>query len=233
MGERTHEAVLRHVEDLLVRGELAPGDRLPAERVLADRLGVSRPSVREALKVLEALGVVRASAGQGRGSAAVVVTRPGEAMGAALRLHTATAGLPIADLVETRVLLESASVTALARRVATDGDAVLARPRALLAAMADPALPAADVHALDSAFHVALADAAGNAVIAAVMAALQEAIQGYVLRLVPSLPDWPGTAARLRAEHEAVLATVGHGDGVAASGLVEAHIRGFFGAARR
>src|SRR5919202_3143584 len=165
MAERTHEAVLRHVECLLLAGELAPGDRLPAERVLAEQLGVSRPTVREALKVLEALGVV-ASPGSGRGSASVVVTRPGAAMGAALRLHVAAAGLPVADLVETRVLLESASVAALARRVATEGDGVLARPRALLAAMAEPALPAGEFHALDSAFHVAIADAAGNAVTA-------------------------------------------------------------------
>jgi GntR family transcriptional repressor for pyruvate dehydrogenase complex len=231
VAERTHEAVLRHVEDLLVRGELAPGDRLPAERVLAERLGVSRPSVREALKVLEALGVVRGSPGQGRGSAAVVVTRPGEAMGAALRLHAATAGLPIEDLVETRVLLESASVAALARRVGSAGDGVLARPRALLAAMADPALPAGEFHALDSAFHVAVADAAGNAVVAAVMAALREAIQGYVLRMVPALPDWQSTAAGLRAEHEAVLDAVAAGDGATAARLVEAHIRGFFATA--
>src|ERR671933_386402 len=184
MAERTHEAVLRHVEGLLLAGDLAPGDRLPAERALAEQLGVSRPTVREALKVLEALGVV-ASPGSGRGSASVVVTRPGAAMGAALRLHVAAAGLPVADLVETRVLL-------------------------------------------DSAFHVAIADAAGNAVTAAVMAALREAIQGYVLRRVPTLPDWAATAASLRAEHAAVLDAVSAGDGATAARLVEAHIRGFF-----
>ncbi len=227
MSDRTHELVVRHVEQLLVGGGLRPGDRLPSERALAEQLGVGRPSVREALKVLEALGVVRSSPGQGRGSAAVVVARPGEAIGAAMRLHVATSSLPVDDLVETRVLLESASVRALAERVQRDGDGVLAGPRALLAAMADPGLPPEKFHELDAAFHVALATAAGNTVTAVVMGALREGIQGYVLRLVPALPDWPATARGLQAEHEALLASVASGNGGAAAHRVEEHIRGF------
>ena len=158
----------------------------------------------------------------------MVVSRPAAAVGAALRLHAATATLPIEDLVETRVLLESASVAALARRVAAEGDGVLARPRALLVRMDDAGLPAGEFHALDSAFHVALADAAGNVVVASVMAALREAIEGYVLRLVPALPRWEATAQQLRAEHEAVLGAVARGDAAEAAALVERHIRGFF-----
>ncbi len=227
MSDRTHELVVRHVEQLLVGGDLRPGDRLPSERALAEQLGVSRPSVREALKVLEALGVVRSFPGQGRGSAAVVVARPGEAIGAAMRLHVATSSLPVDDLVATRVLLESSSVRALAERVRRDGDAVLAAPRALVTAMADPGLPPEEFHELDAAFHVALATAAGNAVTAVVMGALREAIQGYVLAAVDRLPDWGACAQGLRSEHEQVLAAVAAGDGQQAAGLVEAHIVGF------
>jgi GntR family transcriptional repressor for pyruvate dehydrogenase complex len=227
VADRTHELVVRHVEALLVEGGLRPGDRLPSERVLAEQLGVGRPSVREALKVLEALGVVRSSPGQGRGSAAVVVARPGEAIGAAMRLHVATSSLPVADLVETRVLLESASVRALAERVRRDGGAVLAAPRALVTAMADPGLRPEEFHELDAAFHVALATAAGNAVTAVVMGALREAIQGYVLAAVDRVPDWGACARGLRSEHEQLLDAVAAGDGEQAARLVEAHIVGF------
>jgi GntR family transcriptional repressor for pyruvate dehydrogenase complex len=227
VSDRTHELVVRHVEQLLVGGGLRPGDRLPSERVLAEQLGVGRPSVREALKVLEALGVVRSSPGQGRGSAAVVVARPGEAIGAAMRLHVATSSLPVADLVETRVLLESASVQALAARVTREGGAVLTRPAALLTAMAEPGLEPDRFHALDAAFHVALAEAAGNAVVAVVMGALREAIQGYVLAAVERLPDWGATARGLRSEHEQLLGAVAAGDGDLAAGLMATHIRGF------
>jgi GntR family transcriptional repressor for pyruvate dehydrogenase complex len=181
VSDRTHELVVRHVEQLLVGGGLRPGDRLPSERVLAEQLGVGRPSVREALKVLEALGVVRSSPGQGRGSAAVVVARPGEAIGAAM----------------------------------------------LLTAMAEPGLEPDRFHALDAAFHVALAEAAGNAVVTVVMGALREAIQGYVLAAVERLPDWGATALGLRSEHEQLLGAVAAGDGDLAAGLMAAHIRGF------
>ena len=218
---------MRHVEELLVGGELRPGDRLPSERALAEQLGVGRPSVREALKVLAALGVIRSSPGQGRGSAALVVARPGEAIGAALRLHVATSSLPVADLVETRVLLESASVRALAARVAGEGEGILAGPAALLTAMAAPGLAPGVFHELDAAFHVALAEAAGNAVVAVVMGALREAIQGYVLAAVERLPDWGATAQGLRGEHEQLLGAVAAGDGDRAAGLMAAHIGGF------
>lgn len=226
----THETVLEHVEHLLTTGTLVPGDRLPSERVLAEQLGVSRPAVREALKVLAVLGVVRSSPGRGRESAPVVVARPGAAMGAALRIHAATATLGIADLVETRVLLEAATVRALAARVSSHGAAVLDQASALVDAMAEPGVTTQEFHRLDAAFHVALADAAGNSVIAVVMGALREAIQAYVLAAVPGLPDWGATADGLRAEHAALLDALRAGDGDTAADRVAGHIRGFFAA---
>ena len=64
-AEKLSQSVSRQIELLILRGILRPGERLPAERDLAERLGVSRPSLREALEVLEAKGllVTRPSAG--------------------------------------------------------------------------------------------------------------------------------------------------------------------------
>ena len=56
---RLHETVVRHVEDELAAGRLPVGSRLPGERALAEQLGISRASVREGIRVLEAMGVVR------------------------------------------------------------------------------------------------------------------------------------------------------------------------------
>ena len=226
---RTHEVILRQVEGLLASGRLAVGDRLPAERALADQLGVSRPSVREALKVLEALGVVEVTGGQGRESRAVVVARPAAALGTAMRLHVATGHLPVADLIETRVLLEADSV----RRLAADADPALAEADALLLAMKDPALTPHRFHHLDTGFHLALAAAAGNAVVTAVMASLREAIEGYVLDAIPTLPDWSATARGLRRQHAGIVAAVRAGDPERAAAAVERHIRGFHGLTSR
>jgi GntR family transcriptional repressor for pyruvate dehydrogenase complex len=231
---RTYEVILHRIEQQLGSGELAVGDRIPAERTLAEQLRVSRPSVREAVKVLEALGVLEVTGGQGRDSGAVVVARPGAAIGAAMRLHVATRSLPIADLVETRVLLEVASMRRLGVRVTGELDdvALLAPAEQILLRMADQQLPPAQFHQLDTAFHVALAQAAGNVVVEVMMVSLREAIEAYVLAAVPDLPDWSATADGLRVQHAAVLAALRAGDGDLAAARVEQHIRGFFAVAQ-
>ena len=231
---RTYEVILRQVEDLLTSGRLGPGDRLPPERALAEQLGVSRPSVREALKVLEALGVVETTGGQGRESGAVVVARPGTAIGAAMRMHVATRGLPIADLVETRALLESAAMLRLGHRVGTEpgGVALLGPAEELLGRMRSPDLTPQEFHHLDTAFHLALAEAAGNVVVHVVMASLREAIEGYVVDAVPRLPDWRTTSAGLRRQHAAILTALRKGDGATAASVVDRHIHQFFARTR-
>lgn len=221
---RTHQLVLSWIEDQLSGGRLAVGGRLPAERTLAEQLKVSRTSVREAIRILEAMGVVRAGVGSGPEAGTVVISDPTAALGSALRLHVATQHLPVADIVETRVLLESwAAAKAPQDAPELDGAA------ALLAAMDAPdGLSASDFLALDVRFHLALANAAGNAVVSAMMGSLREAIQGYAAELTATLPDWEATASRLRTEHHAILAAVRNGDGARAAELVAAHIEGFY-----
>lgn len=219
---RTHELVLRWIEKQLSDGQLVLGGRLPAERALAEQLEVSRTSVREAIRILEAMGVVRAGVGSGKDAGTVVIAEPASALGSALRLHVATQHLPVADIVETRALLESWAVA----RATKDAPA-LAEAARLLDEM--------DVHAavddflgLDVRFHLALAEAAGNAVVSTMMGSLREAIEGYAAALTANLPDWDATATRLRAEHRAILDAVKGGDGARAAELVAAHIHGFY-----
>ncbi|MEM9580017.1 MAG: GntR family transcriptional regulator, partial [Pseudomonadota bacterium] len=63
--EKLSTAVVRQVEDLILRGILRPGERLPSERELSDRLGVSRPSLREAIAELQQEGFLTSKAGSG------------------------------------------------------------------------------------------------------------------------------------------------------------------------
>jgi GntR family transcriptional regulator, transcriptional repressor for pyruvate dehydrogenase complex len=222
---RLHEAVVGYIEGELASGRLPVGGRLPGERALAERLGISRASVREGLRVLEAMGVVRTAVGSGPDSGAVVVADTHAGITAALRLHLATRTLPVADLVETRVLLEAWAARRAAERREPEP---LADAERLLHAMDAPGLGAEAYLALDADFHVALARAAGNEVVAAVMAALRESVHGYVVAALPSLPAWEATRRRLRAEHHAVLDAVGSGAGDRAADLVTRHIRGFY-----
>lgn len=227
---RTHEIVLAHIEAELSAGRVSLGQRLPGERVLAEQIGVSRASVREAIRVLEAMGVVRTAVGSGADAGAVIVADPGMALAGALRLHLATTHLVIADIVATRVLLESWAVRAasLPGRAVTDGAVRFAAAEQLLSQMDDGELAPGEFHRLDAQFHVELARLSGNIVVAAMMAALRQSIQGYVLAAVADLPDWPAAARRLRREHRRILTAIVGGDGAGAARLVARHIDGFY-----
>lgn len=220
---RTHQLVLSWIEAELSEGRLAVGGRLPAERTLAEQLKVSRTSVREAIRILEAMGVVRAGVGSGPDAGTVVISDPTAALGSALRLHVATQHLPVADIVETRMLLES-----WAASTASPEAPELEEAGKLLDEMAVEGLDVDEFLALDVRFHLALADAAGNAVVSAMMGSLRESIQRYAAQLTSSLPDWEATATRLKAEHCGILAAIRNGDGDRAARLVAAHIEGYY-----
>ncbi len=215
--------VLGWVEAELAAHRLVLGDRLPPERALAADLAVSRTAVREALKVLEAMGVVRSGVGSGPAAGTVVVAEPGAALSAALRLHLATDHLTASDVVETRVLLET-----WAAGHAVPNSPELDQAEGLIERMEASGAAVDHFLVLDSAFHVALTRAAGNPLISAMMAALRESIEGYTRSLTAKLPDWAATSARLRREHRAILAAIRTGDGAGAAALLRRHIEGYF-----
>ncbi len=103
MTPRSYQLVLSRIESDLAAGVVEVGGRLPGERVLAERYGVSRPSVREAIRVLEAMGLIRTAAGSGPEAGAVLISDPAAPIGAALRWHLTSRHLPVADIVGARV----------------------------------------------------------------------------------------------------------------------------------
>ncbi|WP_020390716.1 FadR/GntR family transcriptional regulator [Kribbella catacumbae] len=227
---KNYELVLNRVEADLAAGRLRLGGRLPGERSLAEQLGISRPSVREAVRVLEAMGVVRTATGSGPDAGAVIVAEPASPLTALLRLHLATNHLPMGDIVQTRVLLESWTAREAAQNQAGGEQLVVAE--GLLDRMDEPGLTPEEFHLLDAEFHVALSALAGNVLIAAVMSSLRTAIHSYVLAAVPNLADWDATAVGLRAEHRSIVAAIRAGQGDEAAALITAHIEGFYRAAQ-
>ena len=221
---RTWRTVLQHIEQRLLDGELGPGDRLPSERDLAAELGVGRSSVREAIRVLEVMGLIRTATGSGPQSGAIVIAAPGGGLSALLRLQVAAQGFPIADVVGTRLILEQAVVAALAT-----GERDTAAAHRILDAM-DADLGPADFLVLDAQLHLALAEASGNTVVAAMMTGLRESIESYVLTGSTAIADWSGMADRLRAEHRDIVQAIEEGRADDAAALVRDHITGYYAA---
>jgi DNA-binding FadR family transcriptional regulator len=224
---RAWRAVLERIEGDLLEGRLAPGDRLPPERELAATLGVGRSSVREALRVLEVMGLIRTGTGSGPTSGAIIIATPRGGLAALLRLQVAAQGFPLADVVATRLLLEQWVVAALA----ADGTHDLGEVRATLDAMDDAGLSPAEFLALDAQFHLGLAEASGNAVVAASMAGLRTAIESYVQAGAERIADWDAAAVGLRREHRAILQAVDAGEADLARTLVHDHITDYYAAA--
>ncbi|WP_311244549.1 FCD domain-containing protein [Microbacterium sp. WCS2018Hpa-23] len=224
---RAWRLVLEHVERDLLDGRLGPGDRLVSERDLAADLGVGRSSVREALRVLEVMGLIRTATGSGPQSGAIVIATPTGGMSTLLRLQVAAQGFPLTDVVQTRLLLEDAVAAALAGQQAPD----LAAAHSVLDAMDAEGLTSAEFLALDAQLHLALAESSGNTVVAAIMAGLRTAIESYVQEGAASIADWDAMADRLRAEHRAIITAIAAGDATTAQALVRAHITGYYTAA--
>lgn len=223
---RTHELVLESIEQRVLSGELKAGDRLPPERELAPVLGVSRSALREALRVLETIGVLSAQAGRGPDSGARMVRNPDDALGRLLRLHFALGSYTLEDMLEARVVLERSSFEAAARNASKEQ---LAELGDLVAAMERPGTGVERFNDLDTRFHVLVARASGNQLTSTLTSAVRESVRPLILRALETAEDWPAAAAALAAEHAELLRLVRAGEGEAAAALAERHIRGFHG----
>ncbi|MDQ0754180.1 FadR/GntR family transcriptional regulator [Arthrobacter sp. B3I4] len=227
---RTYDALLRDIEADLRSGKITLGDRLPGERTLAENYGISRASVREAIRILDAMGVVRSSVGSGPTSGAIVISDPSAGLSSALRLHVASSRLPVEDIVQTRILLETWTAQAGAAR--TGGEEELEQAAQLLEAMDNPDLDRASFHELDARFHVALSSLAGNAVVATMMESLSGSIVGYVKGAMDAMEAWPDVLSVLRAQHHGIFDAVEARDGELAARLLREHIEWFYQRAR-
>jgi DNA-binding FadR family transcriptional regulator len=219
--------VLSHVERQLRTGDLGPGDRLPGERDLASQLGVGRSSVREALRALEVMGVLHTATGSGPRSGAVITTAAASGLAQVLGLQAAAQAFDFDDVVETRLVLETAVAADLARerRAPETGSE-------LLDAMDDETLTPDECLALDARFHGLLAEETGNAVYAAIMTGLRAAIETYVQSRAHEIDDWEAARARLQREHRGVLDAISAGLVDEARTRIHDHINGYYAQTR-
>ena len=222
---RTHEHVLAQIEQQILDGRLSPGDRLPGERELAEYLGVSRAGVREALRVLEALGVLSAGVGSGPASGSVVRGEGTEALANLLRLHLALSRFTQREVMEVRVQLERWAVAEAAVHAGADD---IARLRAVVLAMRQREIGYEQFNELDTGFHVSVAEMSGNALLGTLMRALRDAVRREMLAVFESLSDWRVTADALADQHHAIVDAIEARDSAGATALVERHIATFY-----
>jgi GntR family transcriptional repressor for pyruvate dehydrogenase complex len=158
----TAELVVAHVREMIERGELKPGGRLPAERTLASRIGVSRPSVRAGLQALAAMGVVESR----HGSGTFIIDGPPVLGTGPLSFMAALHGFTREEMFEARRVLEVGAVALAAERATGEDMVPIAEEMAsMYASLDDP--QAFLVH--DIRFHRAVAVASHNPILASLI----------------------------------------------------------------
>jgi DNA-binding FadR family transcriptional regulator len=193
---RLYRQIADQLVDLIANGEYEPGARLPPERDLAVQLGVSRPSVREALIALEVEGHVEVRVGSG-----VYVTQAGTRSADATQLPGDSGPF---ELIRARWLIES-ECAALAARDGTTAQ-LRAIEQAYDAMLATPS-PASNelVLAGDSVFHQRIAEASNNSALVLVVRTLWEQRMGPLFMRFENHFTRPETWTTVNAEHEAVF----------------------------
>lgn len=211
------------VRQEILAGRYAAGEPLPTEYELGVLLGASRTTVREALRALQAEGLIMSAGGApARAVVAKSLDRPArDALVRMLRLER----VELQDLVDLRSVLESAAM----RRAAARQDRVrLAEAEDALGAMAEGGVSVKEFEEADVQFHVALVRASGNEAMHLMMLALRDPVEDHLYNALVQLPDPVPTLRRLTREHAQILDAVMNGDGEGAADMVDRHIRGFY-----
>lgn len=191
----TYQRIVEQVEDAILSGEIPVGSQLSSERDLMVQFGVSRPTVREALRVLQSMGLIEPKPGT-RGGPVVLAASP-DTLGRSFRAMLGTAALDLGELLEYRIVLDgSACELAAVRHTDTQGEQMrqaIERMRQAAASDAD------DFAEADLAFHKTIWQASGNQILLLSGQAVWGALRALVQR---DLDRNPGdNAVKLESAH--------------------------------
>ncbi|MHA7177196.1 FadR/GntR family transcriptional regulator [Arthrobacter sp. Sr24] len=211
----TDEAITK-IKDMIISGELSAGDRLPPEKELSEKLGLSRSSLREAVKALEIIRVLDVRRGDGTYVTSLEPKLLTEAMTFIVDLHQDKS---ILDIFEVRRILEPAAAAMAATRISADQIAAL---RATMENIDD----STSVESLvdhDLIFHELITAAADNAYLASVLDALSSStVRARIWRGLTQ----DKAVDRTLAEHSAIIEALERGDADLAKSLLTVHISG-------
>jgi GntR family transcriptional repressor for pyruvate dehydrogenase complex len=217
--EKLSQSVVRQIEQLILRGILRPGERLPSERDLADKLGVSRPSLRDAISELAEAGLLASKAGSGVFVADVL----GSAFSPALVRLFATHDEAVFDYIAFRRDMEGLAAERAARLGSdTDLQVIDTIFRKMEAAhqKRDPT----DEAELDAAFHMAIIEASHNVIMLHMLRSMFDLLREGVFYNRQVMFRNRITREELLDQHRAMNDAVQARDPVAARSAVEAHL---------
>ena len=216
---RASEDIVHQIKSLVFAGDLAPGDHLPSEMDLTEKFGVSRTTVRDALRVLESQGFIDIKVGAGGG--AFVAKPSSELVSDSLSNMLRMQKTSIKELVEARIVVETA-IVALAAKRATAADfknIEQAITNARAGQLAND--PHFTPHSVE--FHVALAQAAKNLVLLFTVNSFRALFYDVLDKLLPA----PDMQQRAIDDHQKILDAIKARDADKAQQIMRTHLSYF------
>jgi DNA-binding FadR family transcriptional regulator len=213
---RAHEQIVNQLQNLILSGKLAPGSRLPSERAMMVEFQVSRPTVREALRVAESMGLISVRPGDPAGSK--VLGTPSVGMARLFDSMVQAGCTSAVELLEMRIVVDS-SAAALASM----------QPRSKLANLLEileQMRSTAELHAfaeLDAKFHEAMIVASGNRLFHLVFQALEEPIRSLIEDNLKS--SQKQSRVETLEHHAEIFDAIRKGDAPRAAKAVRTHLR--------
>jgi len=208
------DGIVNQIMDQILTGELKPGTKLPTEVDLTDELAVGRSSVREALKVLEALGLLE------RSREGTVVSIPGSGfMVRLLSVMMATRQITPIELLEARVVLEVALAGYAAEKATKEDLAKAARSVDIMQHAIAENIKLDYIQA-NVDFHIIIAAAAQNSFLFQVVEAVREALTNFQKEIY----DVPGLLQVSLEQHKAIYGAIKQGNSSAARLAMQKHL---------
>ncbi len=217
--EKLSQSVIRQIELLILRGILRPGERLPSERELAERMDVSRPSLREAVGDLQDRGLLVARPNAGIYVADVL----GSAFAPALVDLFARHDEAVFDYIAFRRDMEGLAADRAAR-LASDTDLSVINAIFIKMEAAHSKRDPSDEAALDAEFHMAIIEASHNVVMLHMMRSMFDLLRQGVFYNRQMMFKARTTREALLDQHRAINAALQSRDATAARAAVEAHL---------
>jgi GntR family transcriptional repressor for pyruvate dehydrogenase complex len=198
---RAYQRVVQQVEEAIFGGEIGVGDHLPSERDLVEQFGVSRATVREALRVLESAGLVSSRPGDPNGAQVLALSTV--ALTKSMSVIARRQRLGLVDLLQFRMFVEG-NVCELAARVRTD--AQLAVIEGALVRMEESMADGSEAFGeADLAFHRAIAAATDNPLLQACDEVILDLVRTTVRDKLFEAPDTRAQMKESLARHHDVL----------------------------
>ena len=214
---KIYEQIVEQVKAMIVEGNLKPGDRLPSEREMADKLGVSRASVREALSALHLVGLVEIKSGEGTFIRQTNVDSIVEPLALALLMERDTDG----EILEVRKGLEVEAAGLAAQR---RDDRDLAKMREILDEMKQDISQAKFGERSDLEFHCTIAQASQNVLITRLMNAVADTIENTMRNSRQKLYSTKSMSKELLDNHEGIYEAIKNGDAMEARKRMFEHL---------